>query len=167
MDPRTNAFILMYRQQKEALLAEFPELVDDQETLADTLEGMSFAPALIADLVRDALMDEATAEALSIRMNDMAARKQRILHRADRRRQAAQHLMAACEIRKIEQPDFTVSVRAVPPRVDVYAEEQLPDALCKFTRSPDRTKIKEALADGPVSGARMTNGSETLTVRTK
>ena len=167
MDPRANAFILEYRRQRDGLLAEFPELADDVDALADTLEGISMAPDLIAEFIRNAREDEANAEALASMLRDMADRKARFIARAERRRQAAMNIMNAIELRKLEMPDFTASIRAVPPKVEVDAEEQLPDTLCKFTRSPDRTKIKEALADGPVSGAHMTNGYETLTVRTK
>ena len=167
MDPRTNAFIMEYRRQREGLLAEFPELQDDIDTLADTLEGLTLAPDLIAEFIRNAREDEANAEVLAFMMHDMADRKQRFIARADKRRQAAMNVMNAIEMRKLEMPDFTASIRAGPPKVDVYAEEQLPDSLCKFTRSPDKTAIKEALANGPVAGARMTNGGASLTVRTK
>ena len=167
MDPRTNAFIMEYRRQREGLLAEFPELAEDVDALADTLEGISMAPDLIAEFIRNAREDEANAEALASMMRDMADRKQRFIARADKRRQAAMNVMNAIEMRKLEQPDFTASIRAVPPRVDVYAEEQLPDTLCKFTRSPDKAAIKEALANGPVAGARMTNGGSTISIRTR
>src|SRR3990167_2640478 len=107
MDPRTNAFILMYRQQREALLAEFPELAEDQDTLDDTLEGISMAPDLIAEFIRNAREDEANAEALASMMRDMADRKQRFIARADKRRQAAMNVMTAIKMRKLEMPDFT------------------------------------------------------------
>lgn len=167
MDPRTNAFILEYRRQREGLLEAFPELADDIDALADTLEGISMAPDLIAEFIRNAREDEANAEALASMLRDMADRKARFIARADRRRQAAMHVMAAIEIRKIEQPDFTCSIRSVPPRVEVYAEELLPDDACKIERRPDKAKLKDMLTQGPVQGARLTNGSETLMVKFK
>ena len=165
MDPRTNAFILMYRQQREALLAEFPELSEDIDTLADTLEGMSMAPDLIAEFIRNAREDEANAEALASMMRDMADRKQRFIARADKRRQAAMNVMNAIEMRKLEMPDFTASIRAVPPKVELFGD--VPKEFCNVVYVPDKSRIKEALTNGPVSGAHMTNGYETLTVRTK
>jgi hypothetical protein len=167
MDPRTNAFILEYRRQREGLLAEFPELAEDIDTLADTLEGISMAPDLIAEFIRNAREDEANAEALASMMRDMADRKQRFIARADKRRQAAMNVMNAIEMRKLEMPDFTASIRVVPPKVEIINDTLLPDELCKFVRTPDRTAIKEALANGPLAGAHMSNGSETLTIRTK
>lgn len=156
-----------YLRQREALLQSFPELADDEATLRDTLEGISSAPDLIALFIRDARADEAYAESLSIMLKDMGERKARFLIRAERRRLAAYRLMTACELRKIELPDFTASIRAVPPKVEIDDEAALPDSLCKTVRQPDKAAIKAALGQAPVPGARLTNGGETLSVRTK
>ncbi len=168
MKPMLPAAIAQeYLRQREALLQAFPELGEDEATLRDTLEGITHAPDLIATFIRDARADEAFANSLGSMVKDMGERKQRLQMRADRRRLAAQHLMDACGLRKIEMPDFTASLRAVPPRVEVDDEAALPDSLCKTVRSPDKAAIKEALAVGAVAGAHLTNGGETLTVRTK
>jgi hypothetical protein len=156
-----------YLRQREALLQAFPELAEDEIALRDTLDGITYAPDLVALFVRDALEDESLAEALALRIKAMNERKTRLLSRSDRRRLAAQNLMQACDIRKVEQPDFTASIRNVPPKVEIDDEAALPDALCKVVRQPDKAAIKEALATGAVTGARLTNGSETLTIRTK
>lgn len=156
-----------YLRQREALLQAFPELAEDEATLRDTLEGISNAPDLIATFIRDAKADEAMVAALATMIRDMTDRKTRLHMRADRRRLAAQNLMDACEMRKLEMADFTASIRAVPPKVEIDDEAQLPDALCKTIRQPDKAAIKEALAVGTVAGAHLTNGSETLTIRTK
>lgn len=156
-----------YLRQREALLQAFPELAEDEATLRDTLEGISHAPDLIALFIRDARADEVYAESLATMLKDMGERKARFVMRAERRRLAAYRLMTACELRKIEMPDFTASIRAVPAKVEIDDETALPDALCKVVRQPDRAAIKEALATGAVTGAHLTNGSETLTIRTR
>ena len=156
-----------YLRQREALLQAFPELAEDEATLRDTLEGISHAPDLIALFIRDALDDETLAKALSLRIADMDLRRNRYEMRSRRRRLAAQKLMEACELRKVEHPDFTASIRAVPPKVEIDDETALPDTLCKTVRSPDKAAIKKALTNGPIVGARMTNGGETLSIRTK
>ncbi len=122
---------------------------------------------MVALFIRDALDDEALAKALSLRIADMDLRRTRYEMRSRRRRQAAQKLMEACELRKVEMPDFTASIRAVPPKVEITDEALLPDTLCKIVRSPDKAAIKEALTNGPIVGAHMTNGGETLSIRTK
>ncbi len=163
----TEALVQEYIRQRAALLSAFPELAEDVEALADTLEGITEAPDVIARFVREAREDEALAGSLAIMLREMSDRKQRFAARADRRREAAMKLMNACAIRKIEMPDFTASIRAVPPKVEIEDEAALPESLCKVVRSPDRTAIKDALVNGPVAGARLSNGSETLTVRTR
>lgn len=167
MDPRTAIFVEEYRRQRKALIDAFPELIDDEEVLNGTLDGISYAPDLISKLIRDAREDEAMAEAVASMARDMSERKARFAQRAQRRREAALAVMQAIELRKIEQPDFSASIRAVPPKVEIIDEAELPDALCKVVRSPDKVAIKDALAKGPVAGAQLSNGGETLTIRTK
>ncbi len=159
------AFVAEYQRQKDLLLNAFPDI--DPVTMADTLEGMTSAPDMIADFIRDAREDEAFAAALAVIIREMSDRKARFEYRAQRRRQTAQHLMDAIGIRKIEQPDFSASIRAVPARVEIDDEWQLPDGFYKTVRQPDKAKIKEALAITPVAGARMSNGGETLSIRVK
>ena len=159
------AFAQEYLRQREALLQAFPELADDEITLRDTLEGITHAPDIIARFIREAREDEAYMAALATMIREMSDRKSRFEIRAQRRRLAAQNLMNAIELRKLEQADFTASIRAVPPRVEIDDETMLPDSLCKMVRQPDKAAIKEALAKGHVAGARMTNGGETLSIR--
>ena len=168
MNPHTIATgIAEFWRVQEGLLQAYPELAEDQVALRDMTEGLTNASDLVAILVRKALDDAALADALKIRMRDMADREARISSRGLRHRIAAQKLMEACDLRKVEMADFTASVRAVPPKVEIDDEAALPDALCKTIRSPDRAAIKEALATGAVTGAHLTNGSETLSIRTK
>ncbi len=161
------AFVAMHKQKRELLLQEFPELLEDQQALDDTLEGISYLPDIIANIIRDAREDETNVTVLAIMIREMGDRKARFAARAERRRSMAQHLMEAIDQRKLEQPDFTASIRTVPPKVEIDDEAALPDSLCKIIRSPDKAAIKEALAEHPVPGARMSNGGETLSIRTK
>lgn len=168
MDTREAAFVAEYRRQREALLAEFPELAEDEQALADTLEGMTHITDIIAQIIRAAREDEAMADAVSVMAKDMGERKQRYAYRANRRRETALALMTAIEQRKLEMPDFTASIRAVPPKVEIIDEAEVPDSFCKFARTPDKTKIKEALVNGVgIPGAAFSNGGESLTVRVK
>jgi len=168
MDQRLAQIAAEYRRHRDALLAAFPELAEDDQALADTLDGETDAIDVIARFIREGREDEAMAAALDAMMKDMGERKQRIKARAERRRGIALSLMQAVGERKIERPDFTASVRSVPPKVEITDEAALPDALCKVTRSPDKAAIKQAIEAGEdVPGAMMSNGTETLTVRTK
>lgn len=157
-----------YRRLRAELLAEFPELVDDGEALRDTLEGETDLPTVIAEFIRNARRDEAMAEGLGTLIKDEQDRKSRMQARSAKRRHIAQSLMNAVEMLKIEQPDFTASLRFVPPKVEIADEDALPEQFVKISRTPDKNAIREALARGePVPGAVLGNGSETLTIRTR
>lgn len=169
MNPLNRAALVeAYIRQREALLAEFPELAEDVQALADTLEGETEAPDVIAGFIREAREDAAKADALGRIMSDMGERKARFVARAERRREAAQRIMVACGIRKIELADFTASIRNVPPSVIITDDAALPDSFCRFARSPDKTRIKDALGRGEeIPGAELTNGGETISIRVK
>ena len=168
MDQRLSQIAAEYRRHREALLADYPELADDDQALSDTLDGETDAIDVIARFIREGREDEAMAAALDAMMKDMGERKARIRSRADRRRGIALSLMQAIGERKVERPDFTASIRAVPPKVEITDEAALPDALCKVTRAPDKVAIKQAIEHGDqVPGAVLGNGGESLTVRTK
>lgn len=168
MNPILPAAITQeYLRQREALLQAFPELAEDEATLRDTLEGITHAPDLIALFIRDARADEALAGSLGSMLKDMGERKARFVMRAERRRLAAYRLMTACELRKIEMPDFTASIRATPSRVEIDDIEALPPAMIRMVKEPDKAAIKDALSVREVPGAHLTNGGETLAIRTK
>ncbi len=161
------AFVALHKQKRELLLQEFPELMEDQQALDDTLEGISYLPDIIANIIRDAREDETNVTVLAMMIREMSDRKARFAARAERRRSMAQHLMEAIDQRKLEQPDFTASIRATPPHVVIDDETALPADLCKIIRQPVKAAIKEALAEGPVAGAHMSNGGASLTILTK
>lgn len=168
MDARTFPSLAAdYLRLRADLLAEYPELADDVQALADTLDGISDAHDAVRSLIRGEREDKAMAAALGTVIGEYAARKSRIEARADRRREAALRLMQAMDERKIVAPEFTVSIRTVPPKADVYDEEALPETLWdyKTVRSLNRDRLKAALAAGDVPGARLTNGAETIAVR--
>lgn len=164
----TAGLIEEYRRARESLLTEFPELADDDRALADTLDGETDAGDVIAKLIRDAREDEALAGGLGEMLADMVTRKARFLARAGKRRSFALTLMNAIGWQKIERPDFTAAVRNTPPSVKITDDILIPDNLCKFTRTPDKPAIKQALQRGEtVSGATLNNGSQSLTILTK
>ncbi len=164
---QTATFIAEHKRQRALLIEAFPELLEDQQALDDTLEGISYAPDMIANIIRDAREDEANATALSLMIREMSDRKARFSARAERRYTMAEHLMESIGIRKLAMPDFTASITPTQPRVMIDDETALPHYLVKLVRQPDKHAIKEALAQAVVPGAYMSNGGSTLTIRTK
>ncbi len=68
---------------REQIRNEFPDI--DEETLADTLEGLTNLDEMLGAVVRSHLDDVAIAEALKSRMADMQDRLSRISKRADKK----------------------------------------------------------------------------------
>lgn len=155
-----------YGRIREALLAEYPDI--DPETLADTLEGLSDLPDVLARMIRDAREDKAMADALGVMIAESRERQERLNRRSLSRRNAVLRLMSTACLRKIEQPDFMASIRHVPPKVEITDDTSIPDAFQKVVKTPDKPAIKAALERGEtVQGAVLGNGSEGLSVRFK
>ena len=149
------------------LLAEVPDL--DSETLADTLEGITDLKEMLAELVRSALEDEALAAGLSTRLSDMKARLERFETRAKRKRQLALRTMGEAQIAKLEQSDFTASLRHAAPALEVVAEDKIPAAYWKPQPFKlDRQGLLQALKAGTaIEGVGWAPPHQLLSVRTK
>ena len=79
---------LMHHQYLRARLEEvFPDA--DEETLVDTLEGLSNLPDMLAEVCRSMLDDQAMVQALRGRIGDMQERYGRIEGRARKKRELA------------------------------------------------------------------------------
>ena len=60
-----------YQLLRQRLLSEYPEA--DDETLEDTLEGITDLHEMIAAVIRSALVDEALQAGLRTRLDEMRA----------------------------------------------------------------------------------------------
>jgi hypothetical protein len=152
---------------RERLLSEMPDL--DEETLADTLEGLTNLNEMLAELIRSALEDEALKSALSTRLSDMRARLERLETRARKKRHLASRIMSDATIPKITAGDFTASLKQGAPAVDVLDEAKIPPAYWK-PQPPklDKQGILAALKAGVViDGTALTAQAMQLSVRTK
>ena len=156
-----------YQELKNRLQGNFPAL--DDETLADTLEGITDLHEMIAAVIRSALVDEALHLGLRSRVDDMRERLSRLELRASKKRELALEAMAEAGLSKLEQPDFTASARAGSPALMVVAEDRIPEAYW-LPQPPklDRQTILGELKRGiDIPGAQMSNPKPVLSVRTK
>ena len=168
MDPILFNQLQEHAYLRELLLAEYREAMDE-ETLRDTLEGISSLPEALAAVVRSYLDDLMVAAALGMRIGDMQTRLSRIEARVEKKRATITQVMEKGDIRKLEQPDFTASLRAVPPGLVVADESLIPQDYWKPQPAKlDRRGLLTALKDGAsVPGVSLGNGGTTLSVRTK
>lgn len=118
-------------------------------------------------ILRAARHTEAQSKALGEIQSEMRERKARLDKRAESLRGVVLQALGELGLKKLEAPDFSASVGAPKPSVLITDEAALPDDVCAFKRVPSKTAIAAALAEGPVPGASMSNGTPSLTIRTR
>jgi len=156
-----------YQRLREELKSAFPDI--EEAEFADTLEGITDLHELISEVIRSALADQAMAAGLKQRLEDMRARLTRFEEGARKKRQLALGALDDADIRRLTQPDFTVSVRAGTPALTITSEEDIPqDFWLPQPDKLDRQRVLLALKSGDViAGATLSNPAPTLSVRTK
>ena len=99
----------------------------------------------------------------------MKARLERLEARAARKRQLVRTAMAEAEIKKIEEADFTASLRQGAPRLEIVAEDKIPVAYWKPQPAKlDRQGLLTALKNGvDIDGVALAAPALQLSVRTK
>ena len=152
---------------RERLKAEFPEA--DDETLRDTVEGLSRLPEMLAAILRSQLDDEAMINALRERIGDMQERLARIESRSERKRAIVAGVMERADIKKLSEPDFTASLRPTPAPLIILNEALIPADFWKPQPAKlNRRGLAVALGEGRrVPGATLGNGGSTIAVRTR
>lgn len=159
--------VLRHQAIRSGLLEAFPDL--DEQTLLDTLEGASDLNEMLAGIVRAYLEDRSLTVALKQRLDDMRERLSRLEVTANKKRDLIADVMGRVEIKKLLEPDFTLSLREAPPGLQVVDEEVIPEDFWK-PQAPrlDRTAVLAALKSGEtVPGTCLGNGGRAITVRTK
>lgn len=163
MNPRDLVIEAEMAGQIRAALAEH----DDEELTIDMVEGETRLFDLLDAIMSDDAEDDARIAAIKARTDELRDRKARFEKRQKVRRSILQAALDTAGIRKLERAEYTASLRAVPPGLEITDPDALPDHLVRIKREADKTAIKKALGEGPVAGARLTNGGETISIRRK
>jgi len=158
---------ITYRTVRDRLRVDDPQI--DEQTLADTVEGLTDLHEIVAAIVRAALADEALATGLKGRIAEMQERLERLQDRAAKRRQIAKDVMVDLEIKKITAPDFTVSVRPGMPSLLVLDEAAVPSIYWQpVAPKLNRQELLSELKGGAeIQGVSLSNPEPVLIVRTK
>lgn len=159
--------VLQHQAIRAQLLEAFPDL--DEQTLLDTLEGASDLNEMLAGITRAYLEDKTLAAALKQRLDDMRNRLSRLEATADKKRDLITNVMEKAEIKKLMEPEFTLSLRVVPPGLQVTDEEVIPEDYWK-PQAPklDKAGLLATLKSGAsVPGTCLGNGGHSISVRTK
>jgi hypothetical protein len=156
-----------YQLLKERVLESCPTA--DEETLVDTLEGITDLHEMIAAVIRSALVDEALQAGLRTRLEEMRQRLARLEERGAKKRQLALETMCEVGLKKLEQSDFTASARAGLPPLLIVAADGIPEPY--WVPQPPKLDRQSLLADlkrgEVIAGAQLGNPKPSLAVRTK
>ena len=156
-----------YRAVRERIRTQDPDL--DEQTLTDTVEGLTDVHEILAAIVRAALADEALAAGLKGRIAEMQERLERLQERAAKRRQIVKDTMVELDLKKLTAPDFSVSIRPGMPALLVIDEAAVPSIYWE-PREPrlDRQGLLAELKQGAeITGVTLSNPEPVLSVRTK
>ena len=159
--------LTFHRVLRERLEAAFPDA--DEETLRDTLEGMTSLTDSLAELLRSSQEDQSLASALRSRMSDMQERCARFEARARKKRELVCTVMEEADLKKLMEPDFTVSLRPSRAPLMILDEAAIPgDYWRPQPAQLDRMGLISALSNGrDIPGAVLGNPPMTIAVRTK
>jgi hypothetical protein len=152
---------------REQIKNDFPDI--DEETLADTLEGLTNLNEMLGAVVRSHLDDMAMVDALKSRVGDMQDRLSRISKRAEKKREIVTSVMEQADLKKLAEAEFSVSLRASSAPLVVTEEGAIPEPYWK-PQAPklDRQGLIAALKSGEqISGAVLGNPRMTIAIRTK
>jgi hypothetical protein len=150
----------------DRLLEDFPELADDEQLRLDTIEGETDALEIATRLVRLVNRAEGMTEAIDAEIDALKQRRKRYVEQARRARVGIQSIMTTSELRKLELPVGTVSLKRTPPSLVITDSKAIPNDFWRVKMEPDNTAIKDALKKGQaVEGCTLSNGGETISIR--
>jgi hypothetical protein len=158
---------ITYRAFRDRIRAQEPQI--DEQTLADTVEGLTDLHEILQAVIRAALADEALARGLKCRISDMQCRLDRLEDRASKRRQIAKDVMVELDLKRITAPDFSASLRPGLPALVVLNEDAVPSIYWQ----PGEPRLKRQvlasdLKEGAeIAGATLSNPEPVLSVRTR
>jgi hypothetical protein len=158
---------ITYRTIRDWVRAEDSQI--DEQTLADTVEGLTDLHEIVGAIIRAALADEALAMGLKSRVAEMGERQGRLQDRAAKRRQIVKNVMVELDIKKITAPDFTVSIRPGMPALLVLDEAVVPSIYWQPSAPRlDRQGLLSELKGGAeIEGVALSNPEPVLSVRTR
>lgn len=151
-----------------SLLANIRDVIgDDEEMALVAVEGETGLIEAIAAGVDRISELNAHCEALEIQMKTLGERRSRFEDQALRIKTALHVAMGQAELRKLELPQATLSIRALPPKTEITDEALIPS---KFWKSQDPKMDRKAVLDAlkakeHVPGATLSNGGETLAIK--
>lgn len=149
------------REQVAALTGNDPDFI------RDAIEGETSLLEIVAKLAAADGEDDAIIEGLANYQKKLVERKSRIESRKDIRRALLASAMELAELKKLETPAGTISLKAVAPKAIINDESAIPSEY--FETPPpklNKSAVTTALKEGrDIPGATLSNGGSTIQIR--
>ena len=160
--------IAAFKAHWAAMLAAYPELVEDDDLRDDTLEGETDLHAIVKRLLSIRQGSSAMATAIKQIKQDNAERQARFERKADGASAMLKSLLIAAGVDKLTLPEATVSITKPRVVVEITDLDAIPQGFAKFEKRADKAALKAALEAGEqIPGAALAFSDEGLIVRTK
>lgn len=156
----------VYNSVKQELIELYPNA--DEESILDTLEGMTDVSEICAVIQRERLDVLAMVEAVKSRIATMQTRKERLEQKASKLKALILRVMQQTGHKRIVAPDFTISRRAIADTVIINDEAAIPARFKTIEQieKTDKKALLSALKEGQlISGARLEEGRETISTK--
>jgi hypothetical protein len=152
-----------------SLIAQCPELADDETLRSDMLAGETEIEAVMTKLVRMAQEARHDAAAVAQWAGELSIRKARHEAREQAFRSMIEHLLAKANLPKLTLPEATLTVTTKAPAPIIATPELVPDDFMKVKREPDKTAINQHYKQtGQLpAGCTLSNGGSQLTIRVR
>jgi len=150
----------------QALLANIRDVIgDDEQAAIDAIEGETDLIEVISSAVDRITEIACMVDALKAREKKLKERRERLERQAEHLRTAVSTAMAQAEIKRLELPPATLTLKSVPPKAIVINEAEIPSEFWK-RQDPklDMRALLAALQQGPVPGAALSNGGTTIQI---
>jgi hypothetical protein len=141
---------------------------DDEQLIADMVEGETDFHSFMQWLLNKERDEDMLQDGISSRIKALQERKAASVARKERFRAAMLDSLKTVDIAKVTLPEATISRIVVKPSIVVTDESALPESCIRIKREANKTEIKKLLdAGATVTGATLSNGGETIMIRTK
>lgn len=150
------------------LLTVYPEIAEDVELLADSIEGETGLYKILERALSARQEADMMASAIKERETALKARRERYEQQSDAYKALMLHLMQYASQDKVTLTEATLSV--TKPRTSVSVDDvlQLPQGYYQTERVADKKAIKAAIDAGEaIPGASLKSGEAGLTIRVK
>lgn len=167
-DPKLRA-LRLETEAAAALREALADFAGDDQLLADMIEGETGFYETLDVVVESIALDEAMLAGLKKHIDAMGKRKRRINNRRDQKRASIEQALTISDLKNIERPGATLTLKTKPRALLVSQESDIPPEFWrKQDPELDRTALADALNDGQkIPGAQLDNGGTSLQIRTQ